>query len=340
MALIFCDDFETGGFYHWTIGDANITTTGANVYQGARAADVGGAALYARKTLAASYSELFVSMFILISGTQAVERTIFKWLKDGTELGSLRWDWTSKNFRLYTGTATLVGTGTVVQNHQQGGGAYCNLNLRILIHASTGVLELRHDGNTPGDIVASGINTVVSGNTNINQIQLGPGTSLNTIYVDNFWLNDTSGSYNNSWPGVKLCLSQYPTGKSATNDAWTADSGTNKWDRIDEAAASSADYVYSPTVGLKQGFTFAASTLPSNASVAAAVQSDIARKISSGSIKQGTRRSGVDYPSSTKGLLTSYATYGCGVQHIMEVDPATSNPWAYNDNLETYLEHV
>jgi len=169
----------------------------------------------------------------------------------------------------------------------------------------------------------------------MNQFLIGSFATGTPQTYDSLWVNDTSGGINDSWPGAVRASTQFPTGKSATNDAWTADSGSNKFDRINEQAASAANYIFSDNTGDKQGFTYAAP--PFVGTIKALVVSDIPLKISAGGIKQGVRSGGTDYPSSSKSVLTALGR-GVQLQHYLDQNPNGPATWTTSDNPETYLE--
>ena len=331
MSLIFADDGEGGsGTFPWTETNSSVHQTPGK--DGSYTVLQSGSVFYAKKVFGATYTELFFSCFFKFANDISVR--LLSWYHTGgtVELGSVRWNATSHKFELYTGT-TLQVTGSAIQQAESGGGTWFNLNIRVLLHASTGVIDIRHEGATVSDAIFNG-NTLPSG-SNMDAVQLFTNSVSHNAWADNFWVNDTSGSLNNSWPGVMRASTQFPTGKSATNDAWTADSGTNKYDRINEQPASGANFIYSETTGNKQGFTYAA---PSFTGIIKALTiQDLAQKISSGGIKQGIRFGGTDYPSSTKTIKTTY-TRESMFQHILEQDPSGPDAWTTADNPETYLE--
>lgn len=331
MALIFCDDGEVGlNVYAWTETTMGAHSTSAK--DGTYAIGVGGVgAFYAKKVFSGTYTELFVSLFCLI--TSVGDSRMFTWYTGTTELGSVRWNSTSKKFEIYTGTATLQATGTALQQAVPQGGTWFNLNIRILLHASTGVIDVRFEGNTASDCIFNG-NTLPSG-SNLNGILIGNIVGNTPQVYDNLFVCDTSGSQNNSWPGVIRASTQFPTGKSATNDAWTADSGTNKYDRVNEQPANESSHVFSESTGQKQGFTYAAPAF--SGIIKAVVINDLAHKISLGGIKQGVRISGTDYASGAK-LLKTAVTRESLHQHILELNPNTTVAFLDSENFETYLE--
>jgi hypothetical protein len=130
------------------------------------------------------------------------------------------------------------------------------------------------------------------------------------------------------------------SGDSAENTGYTGSAGGGKYLLVNEAQSDGSNYVYSETTGNKQGFTYATpvSLLPSNAVVKALVINDLARKVSSGGLKQGVRLGGVDYPESTAKVLKTSYTRETLMQHYMEVRPSDSAPWDGTENPESYLE--
>lgn len=328
--LIFCDDGEGGaGAFPWT-EHSNPGVAHGSGKDGNYSLMTSGGGVFCRKIFSTTYTELFFSFFAYFSNLNSAR--MLSWWSGSTELGSVRWNQSNKHFEIYTGT-TLQVTGAVTQHAANNGGTWFNLNVRVLLHDSTGIIDVRHEGSTSSDAIFNG-DTLPSG-TNMDRIQMGDHQTGHNYHFDNLWVNDTTGSYNTSWPGVMRCSTQFPTGKSATNDSWTADSGTNKYDRINETQVNGNNYIYSETTGNKQGFTYAAPVI--TGTIRAVVFYDLVQKISSGGVKQGLRIGGTDYPSSTKTLLTAYGRESMLI-HMTEENPNGPAAWTTSDNPESYLE--
>lgn len=332
MACIFAVDGEEGNAaLAWS--ETSSTSHDGTRKDGTFALMQSDGNFYAKKIFTATYTEWFGSCFFRHS-TSAQSFRLISWYHTSgtTELGSIRWNNSNKHFEIYTGT-TLQATGTVSQQAANAGGDWYNLNFRILLHGSTGNIAVRHEGSTSNDVSFTG-NTLPTG-SNMDAIQIMTSAVSHDTRVDNFFLCDTSGSQNNTWPGVVRAYSDRPTGKSATNDSWTADSGSNKFDRINESTWNNTTYVYSETNGQKQGFTYGSVTF--TGTILAVVINDVAEKITTGGLKQGVRIASTDYPSATKSLKTT-VTRESLLQEIFELNPNTAAAWTTSDNPETYLE--
>lgn len=274
-------------------------------------------------------AELYFSIFLVPTGGATGKQII--WRKDGVELGSLRWDSTTKLYSLYTGTATLALTGTTLVPELTAGGGLKNYQMRLKIANAAGSLQFKLEDAM--EIDYDNIDSQPGADTVINELCFG-----NQVYIDNLYVNDTTGAVNNAWPGVVRCYTDFPTGDSAVNVGWTGSAGGLKALLIDESNWDAADYAYSNTVGDIQGYTYPGGLVPSGGVIKCLVVNDLVYKISMGQIKQGWRIGATNYLGGAKSINTGIFT-GSGRQHISDVNPATGLAWAVTDNPETVIQH-
>lgn len=118
------------------------------------------------------------------------------------------------------------------------------IELHAKIHATTGILTLRLDGEElytfNGDTTISGVNT-------IDRILLR-GIQYYTYHrVDNLVVNDTLGDYNNSWPGATRIRLIRPSA-AGSSAQWSRSTGVTNYTLVDDVTPSNdADYVYAPS---------------------------------------------------------------------------------------------
>lgn len=107
-------------------------------------------------------------------------------------------------------------------------------------HTSTGTTEIRVNGETWAS--ATGFNSRPNTDAYCTIILLGVvGNYYPTMYYDDVYCLDGSGSTNNDFLGDCRVDAHFPTGDGATH-TWTPSTGTTHWDLVDEAAPATADY--------------------------------------------------------------------------------------------------
>jgi hypothetical protein len=213
----------------------------------------------------------------------------------------------------------LLGGGGVTLST----GTYYRVEIRATIHDSTGIAQVRVDGQLVIDFTGD---TRSGGNANIQQVQFGAGRyqfgSTAVFIHDDIAINDTEGSVNNSWPGQSAIYAIRPEGPGTYSQLTRggADSGAN-WSQVEEAPPTDdTDYVESPTADEKD--SYAGSACPTPAGTVRAVnwiaraKQDVA---GAASVARFIRVNGSDQAGSDQQLDTSWKYY----QELMEVNPAT-----------------
>lgn len=123
------------------------------------------------------------------------------------------------------------------------------LQVRLKVANSGGILTVKLDGTTVIDFSGDTLSTinVSSGNETILAVQ---GSGNRTLIFDDIAVNDTSGSFNNSYPANKGVIGIIPNGMgTGTNNLDGTAQATNRHLNIDEVPASDADYNHDSTSG-------------------------------------------------------------------------------------------
>ena len=269
MARIFHDGFETGrpiktssGWAHslWEISSAHydenrrfIGVQSSSLFGSSyilRSERTGTITLSSgariRKSLGQSFLEHYgrVKVYVSSCGTTGHDFIFFE-DAGGSNVLNIRFSRSGSfvNVHLYRQSTLLAtcsesfSTGTAVR-----------LEWRILYDDTNGVFELKRNGDTilsyQGDTRGTG---AVEG---VGRVGLGmrqnTGTEGNhVIYFDDYAINDTTGSVNNSWVGPGSILLLKPKG-AGNYTQWTPDSGNN-FARVNEIPYSAAAYVESDT---------------------------------------------------------------------------------------------
>lgn len=281
-----------------------------------------------------TYAELyFMCGFMQVSSGTPIK--IFRWTtSSGAEQGSLRWE-SSNKLGVYVGT-TLKGTTDVAFSISR----FYRMEVRVKINASTGIIDVRVDDVTQ---TASSVSPLWSGDTTSGSGNIGgwginvPLSSGGKAYWDDVCINDTTGSFNNSWAGENY-IQRLDFTAAGTNNALTTDSGagaSDNYTHINNKTStgatpgtpniSTATYVYTAAVGDKD--TYLASALPGeigsiNAVMAVAYcvkgSSNAPTKVDLECISGATTSDGSD--------LTMPTSWGY-VNRVFETDPNTGAAW-------------
>jgi hypothetical protein len=256
---------------------------------------------------------------MVAAGTYTSGYLICFW--DGaTEQLSVRWTTGGAFLISRNGTTLATSTQTLLANK------WYYIEFQATINASTGSYTLKViDGGVETTwLTATGVNTQSTGNATTNGMQLAQNNALLT--VDDFYCLNSSGSVNNTFLGECRILTSFPTADSATNKAWTPDTGTAHFSRVNDATNPDDDtsYVYSATAGQLDTYSFA--TVSPTGAVAAVQTSLCARKddVGSRTISSEYRGGGVNYDGVNQ--------FSPGSQYfifrqIYETDPATGLVW-------------
>lgn len=110
--------------------------------------------------------------------------------------------------------------------------------------AGSHICELRVDGVT----VAVATNRNISSAWGyLYQGFDGASFTNGVIYMDNVVVNDSSGSFQNDFPGAENIITLFPNAVGASSQ-WTRSAGTNQWATIDENPPNTSDYNRSNTL--------------------------------------------------------------------------------------------
>jgi hypothetical protein len=218
------------------------------------------------------------------------------------------------------GTTLATSTTAIVPN------VWIYMEFSYTINTTTGAYTLKvvSGGVETTWLTGTNVNTQTTANANSNGIKF-TGTNNNAYNLDDVYVLNSSGSVNNTFLGECRILTSLPTADSATNKAWTPDSGTAHFSRVNEISPDDdTSYVYSATAGQLDTYTFA-SVSPTGA-VAGVATTLCARKddVGSRTISAEYRGGGSNYTGSKSFSPTSsYLMF----QQIYETDPATGLAW-------------
>lgn len=201
-------------------------------------------------------------------------------------------------------------------------GAWNFIECRLTIADSGGYFEARVNGETWATY--TGDTKYSSTLSTANSLRLYGMPSAATVYYDDFYMCDGTGSLRNDFLGDVRVDTIFPSG--AGNAAqFTPTGSANNWENVDDASPDEdTGYNASDTAGQIDTFTFAdLSTL--NASVLGVQANVLARKDDAGTrlIRAIARVGSTNYEGADSSLSDSYFDQ----RHIWAQNPATSANW-------------
>jgi len=215
-----------------------------------------------RVYLSTALDELYIQ-FAFACDNLPEDRRLCYWMDTAGDLLGELWV-TDANLRLAIGGST-VATGSRVCST---GAVWHCVELHILIDNSSGKVTCKVDGLVDFDYTGD---TQPGATDTVKSIGWGSWNYLENLYMDDIIINDTTGSFNNSWPGCLSLILLLPSG-AGTFTNFTPTSGSN-YQCVDEVPPSSTDYVYAKSSGLTDSYTF--QNLPAGASTVCVLNQSI-----------------------------------------------------------------
>ena len=227
----------------------------------------------------------------------------------------------SKAIAAYRGdVGTLLGTSANAVVPSTG---YCHIEAKVLIHATTGTVDVRVNGVSV--LSLTGQNTKQGTNAYSNTVKIGvPGSMATTGKIDDFYVCDNSGSTNNNFLGDCRVDTLFPTA-DGNYSAWTPNSGTVHFNRVNEAAPDLTTYDAGLTIGDRDSYGMADLASLSSQTIfgvqinAAVLKDDAGAK----SICTMARSGGVDGDGASAAVSTSQQY----VSQVFETDPNGAIAW-------------
>ena len=146
-------------------------------------------------------------------------------------------------------------SGTLLQSSVTGvfqEDEWFHLEIHGVIDNSSGVCEVRV--NTVPVLSVTGFDSQNGSLSTFDSVAIAASCSTNTnalIYVDDFFVNDTTGAHNNTWLGNVRVKTQFMTANGATNQftiGGSAPAATN-WQSVLNQLLDDTEYVYDSNAG-------------------------------------------------------------------------------------------
>jgi len=263
--------------------------------------------------------------------TVGSKKTLFGFVDDATSSGTsfgihVRFD--PVNNRLLvedlTGEVNTAATGSVVKN------AWYYVELKVVFSDTTGSWELRVDGDSY--LSATSRDTVRTNTPPTYFVTAGNSSyDVEDAYLDDLYLFDGSGSFNNTFAGIVKVETLLPNGNGTYSNMTGSDgNSTDNYLLVDNNASippSTTEYVGSATEGDKD--TYAMSDLSGTPTVIGVQTSVYAAKSDTGAKYMRTviRSGSTDYTGTSKALADSVYV---SIDEHYDSDPNTSSAWTYS----------
>ncbi len=320
MGNVFRDGAESGDVLFWDINQSGAMTASTTVKRTGTYSYKMTSGLNAYHIIATPVTEAFFRVPFYIGGGETGK--LFSWGIDGTELGSIRLNGSTRHLDAYVGASSVASGSTTINDI-----TFYVMEIHIKIADASGDLEVKLDGVLPLEIDFSG-DTKPDANTTLNNFGvLRSGYTTSALYYDDLAMNDTIGSVDNSWCGDGHIIALVPNANGDVTQLVGSDGNqTDNYLLVDELPYNSdTDYVVGSGIGQYDLYNLSASGL-SSVTILRVWPESRSRKTNAeaGKIALMFKTNGVEYTQSGKNLLTSYtAIIGSGYL----TNPQTGIAW-------------
>lgn len=308
------DHMESAGldFVFGTQRQSGVTVSTANPRYGTSYLQTGSSNNVAEKEFT-GMSEFYMGMAVRVPAA----RTLWEMREGGTIHLAVRVNATG-NIEVVRSGSTVIATGTATLSFN----SWYFVELYALIADSGGRAVVRvgqpASGSPVNDVDFTG-DTRNGGTGVFSRLRI----TGNSVSRTDFYVNDTSGSVNNSWWGDMAVACLRPDG-AGNSTQFTPSAGSN-WQNVDDTAQNGdTDFNSSGTAGDKDLYTM--SDLPSGASAVLAVRVEMAARKDDAGARAGRtviRTGATDYEGSDIALPDTYAFHGT----TYDVSPNTGSAW-------------
>jgi hypothetical protein len=323
MTLLWMDGFDAADVTSkWPNSNIANTTSGTRFGYG-KCVQLGstGASPSLRKSFTASTKVIFGQAYMTDgSGNQ------FSWFTLYGDAGSTpHITIIQRNLGVVNIERGPTGSQTVLAS--SAAGAWSNnvwhyVEVSATISDTTGTVVVKVDGATVVTYTGDTKNGGTANSVDMIEWQAYNGGGIH-VWVDDLYIANDQGTINNDFLGDSRVYTLSPTGAGA-NTGWTPSTAPN-WDCVNELPASSTDYVFAGSAGLRD--TYACADLPGSPAavfgvnaVAIAKKTDAANR----TVKTVIRRGSTDYVDTTGLALSTADNVAVGLR---ETDPSTSAAW-------------
>lgn len=323
--LLYLDNF---GF--WTTLPGTLSSTSGTVSITGGKLVISGSNGIANAPSFSATDTLIVNTKINITSAPSGNSGIVTFLSSGTTQCSLAVKSTGKLafFRGSVLTGTQVGSDSTTSLTFDTDVTYHDIEIKVVIHNTTGSVEVRLNGNPTPEITATNVNTRNGSVNSADTVALGNAASSSaTTRFDHFILMDSSGSSLNNFIGPVNVNTHTVTG-AGNYTQFTPSTGSN-WQNVDDSNPD-GDSTYNASSTLNHIDSFVISDLPANTTNIFGAMLWLNAKRDDATTRGVTpvlRIGSTDYLGSEKILSSGYQYYSQGYG----VSPATSTAFTVSE---------
>lgn len=219
------------------------------------------------------------------------------------------------NISAYNGDDTLLGQTT---DYPLDMTKWCYLELKCTISDTVGVVQVKQNGTDILNLTSK--DTKNDTETTIDEVRINGGA--NDFALDDLYIINTTGSYNNDFLGDIKVVPQFPT-SDGTHTDFTPSTGTDHYALVDDPLVSTTDYNEGDTLNDIDSYGITADsnlgTIYGVQLVAAAHNPDVGTR----KVKPILRSNSTDY----LGTEITLSNTSQMAKDIWERDPADSAAW-------------
>ena len=324
MALLFCDGFDhvddAYEMLKWDSKGGGITYSSTYGRSGGWGALLDYATSWIQKNLTTAISTVITGgAFKFYSSQTNYPFFVFMDGSDGQVSICLLSDG-SIQVRRGSGFGTIIGTSdpgilTLLAWHY--------VEVKVTISNTVGSVEVHVGGSQK--YLLTGADTQYSANATVGAVRVLNNYGNPGLYVDDFYICDTTGTKNNDFLGDIKITTLYPTSDGNSSD-FTPSTGTDHYALVDEPQLlTDSDYNESDTIGHKDLYgmtTFSGTSEIFGVQVTAAVINPESSAITAGAVS----RSG-GTPTDNDGSGHSVTQTMKAMSHIFEQEPTDAVDW-------------
>jgi hypothetical protein len=323
MTRIFTEGFEGGDLLFFDSTTGSIAITSSNPRSGIYAVAIGATAQSIAYKGIPAVSEGFARIGFRKTSNPVGSVDTFQWASGSIVLGYIRLASTGQ-FELIVGApnSNVVATGTALPD-----ATHMLLEVRIKIHDTTGVIELKADGIVNATFTGD---TKPGAATTFDTLQYrNSASSISGAQIDDLAFNDTAGGADDGYCGDGK-ITGYVANAAGDVTQLTPSAGSN-YQCVDEVPPNGdTDYVSSATPGQYDLYNIADYTPTAGSTIRRVWVESRSREESAAAdtIQLGVKSGGTEYWGTARAVTTTYDQY---VGNDLKVDPFDSVAWTEAD---------
>lgn len=314
MARVFTESFEGAHLLQWLTGN-NYAVQAGGLDGSAYTGRGGGGGAYGDFQVPDA-TEYYVGFYF---SSQDVNTNIpIQWLDGAVQGGYVTINQATKELQVVILGAGTYGSGQIIV----GGYTTYHIQVHIKIDNATGVVQVKL--NDVLVIDQSGIDTQPASFTAIDTFRIGQSGSI--TLQDSICVNDSTGSADNSWPGIVRFKAKTVVGAGFYVNNWSRNTGSTNWEAVDEIPHDSdTTYLYTTSATIYESFSMSAPQL-TFANIKALRTMAVVKK-DTGTVKLAV---GIRDMENSADYFTAAADVGVAygmLQDRRATDPSTSLSW-------------